>query len=67
MIISWLNTLFSNYFLSRDSAHQELGTLKIVDRRIIKITNTIGRIIEADFKLYAREVVFFTGQIIEIY
>ena len=41
-----------------------LGTLKIVDRRITKITNTIDRIIEADFKLSARELASFTGQII---
>ena len=41
-----------------------LGTLKIVDRRITKITNTIDRIIEADFKLSARELASFMGQII---
>ena len=41
-----------------------LGTLKIVDRRITKFTNTIDRIIEADFKLSARELASFTGQII---
>lgn len=41
-----------------------LGTLKIVDRRITKFTNTIDRIIEADFKLSARGLASFTGQII---
>ena len=41
-----------------------LGTLKIVDRRIDKISNTIDRIIEANFKLCARELASFTGQII---
>ena len=41
-----------------------LGTLKIVDRRITKITNTIYRIIEADFKISARELASFTGQIV---
>ena len=41
-----------------------LGTLKIADRRITKITNTIDRIIEADFKISARELASFTGQII---
>ena len=32
-----------------------LGTLKIVERRIVKIINTIDHIIEADFKVSARE------------
>ena len=41
-----------------------LGALKIVDRRITEITNTIDRIIEADFKISARELASFTGQII---
>ena len=41
-----------------------LGTLNIVDRRITKITNTIDRIIEADFKLSVRELASFKGQII---
>ena len=41
-----------------------LGTLKIADRRITKITNTIDRIIEADFKISARDLASFTGQII---
>ena len=36
-----------------------LGTLKIVDRRIEKITNTIDRIFEASFKLSARELASF--------
>ena len=38
-----------------------LGTLKIVDRRILKIINAIDRIIKADFKLFARELVSFAG------
>ena len=41
-----------------------LGTLKIVDSRIEKITNTIYRIIKASFKLSAGELASFTGQII---
>ena len=41
-----------------------LGTLKIVDRRITKIVNTIDCIIEADFKVSARELASFTDQII---
>ena len=40
------------------------GTLKIVDRRMEKISNTIDHIIEANFKLSARELASFTGQII---
>ena len=42
-----------------------MGTLKIVERRIVKIINgTIDHIIEADFKVPARELASFTGQII---
>ena len=42
-----------------------LGTLKIVERRIVKIINgTIDHIIEADFKVSTRELASFTGQII---
>ena len=41
-----------------------LGTLKIVDRRITKITSTIDHISEADFKISARELAYCTGQII---
>ena len=41
-----------------------LGTLKIVDRRITKIINTMDRITEADFKVSARQLASFTGQII---
>ena len=41
-----------------------LGTLKIVERRILKVINTIDHIIEADFKVSARELASFTGQII---
>ena len=39
------------------------GTLKIVHRRMEKVSNTIDRIIEANFKLSARELASFTGQI----
>ena len=39
-----------------------LGTLKIVERRILKVINTIDHIIEADFKVSARELASFTGQ-----
>ena len=53
-VLDWLGITW-NYLL---------GTLKIVDRRIVKITNTIDRIIEASFKLSARELASFTGQII---
>ena len=41
-----------------------LGTLKTVERRIIKFINTINHIIEADLKVSARELASFTGQII---
>ena len=41
-----------------------LGTLKIVQRRIVKIINTIDHIIEADLKVSARVLASFTGQII---
>ena len=41
-----------------------LGSLEIVERRIVKIINTIDRIIDADFQLSARELASFTGQII---
>ena len=41
-----------------------LGTLKIVERRIVKITNTIDHIIEADLKVSARVLASFTDQII---
>ena len=41
-----------------------LGTLKIVERRIVKIINSIDYIIEANFKVSARELASFTGQII---
>ena len=41
-----------------------LSTLKIVERRIVKIINTIDHIIKADFKVSARELASFTGQII---
>lgn len=41
-----------------------LGSLKIVERRIVKIINTIDHIIEADFLVSARELASFTGQII---
>ena len=41
-----------------------LGTLKIVERRIVKIINTIDHILEADLEVSARELASFTGQII---
>ena len=41
-----------------------MGTLKLVERRKAKITNTVDRIIEADFKVSARELASFTGLII---
>ena len=41
-----------------------LGTLKIVETRIVKIINTINHIIEADLKVSARVLVSLTGQII---
>ena len=41
-----------------------LGTLKIVDRRITKILNTIHHIINANFLVSVRTLASFTGQII---
>ena len=41
-----------------------LGTLKIVETRIVKIINTIDHIIEADLKVSARVLVSLKGQII---
>ena len=41
-----------------------LGSLEIVERRIVKIINTIDRIINADFQVSARELASFTGRII---
>lgn len=41
-----------------------LGSLEIVERRIVKIINTIDRIIDADFQVSARELASFTGRII---
>lgn len=41
----------SSFGLVRYNLESLLGTLKIVDRRIKKITNTIDHIIEADFTL----------------
>ena len=41
-----------------------LGILEIVERRIVKIIDTIHHIIEADLKVSARELASFTGQII---
>ena len=43
-----------------------LVTLKIVERRIVKIINTIDHFIEADFEVSARELASFTGQIIRL-
>ena len=40
------------------------GTIEIVDRRVVKITNTIDSIIASDFVLSARTLASFTGQII---
>ena len=40
------------------------GTLEIVERRIVKITNTIDHIIVADMKVSARVLASFTDQII---
>ena len=37
---------------------------KIVERRIVKIINSVDHIIEADFKVFAGELGSFTGQII---
>ena len=53
-VLDWLG-------ITSDSA---LGTLKIMERRIVKIINSIDHIIEADFKVSARELASFTGQII---
>ena len=41
-----------------------MGTLKIVDRRITKILKTIDHIINSNFKVSARSLASFTGQII---
>ena len=41
-----------------------LGTLKIVDRRVTKILNTIDHIINKTFLVSARSLASFTGQII---
>ena len=38
--------------------------LKLVDRRVAKITSTIDRIIDSDFVLSARRLASFIGQII---
>ena len=40
------------------------GTIAIVDRRVVKITNTIDSIIASDSVLSARRLASFTGQII---
>ena len=42
------------------------GTIDIVDRRVVKIANTINSIIAADFVLSARRLASFTGHIISI-
>ena len=41
-----------------------LGTFKVKERRIVKVINTTGHIIEADLKVSAGELASFTGQII---
>ena len=40
------------------------GTIEIVDRRVVKITNSIVSIIASDFVLSARRLASFTGQLI---
>ena len=40
------------------------GTIEVVDRRVVKITNTIDSNIATDFVLSARKLASFTGQII---
>ena len=40
------------------------GTIEIVDRRVVRITNTIVSIIASDFVLSVRRLTSFTGQII---
>ena len=40
------------------------GTIEIVDRRVVKIMNTIDSTIASDFVLSARRLASFTGQII---
>ena len=40
------------------------GTIEVVDRRVVKITNTIDSNIASDFVLSARKLASFTGQII---
>ena len=45
-----------------DSARR--GTIEIVDRRVVKIMNTIDSIIASDFVLSARRLASLTGQII---
>ena len=40
------------------------GTIDMVDRRVVKITNTIDSIIASDFVLSARRLASFKGQII---
>ena len=44
------------------TCNSALGTLKTVERRIVKIINTIDHIIEADCKVPAKELASFTGQ-----
>ena len=53
-VLDWLGTTWNSV----------LGTLKIVERRIVKIINTTDHIIETYFKVSARELASFTGQII---
>ena len=40
------------------------GAIEFVDRRVVKITNTIDSIIASDFVLSARRLASFTGQIV---
>ena len=44
--------------------HSALGTIAIVDRRVLKITNTIDSVIASDFVLSARRLASLTGQIV---
>ena len=53
-VLDWLGIMWNS----------ALGTLKIVERRFVKIINTIDHIIEADFEASVRDLASFTGQII---
>ena len=53
-VLDWLGIIWNS----------ALGSLGIVERRIVKIINSIDRIIDADFQVSERELASFTGQII---